>query len=139
MFGRRGLDMTFQSFSVSTDTSAGGFIPDQALVRRVQLARNMRASLFGEDLFGDPAWDILLELYSCELGQRRISVSKVSAASGVPSTTGLRWIGILEERNLAEREKDPRDDRRAWISLTPHGRSLMHRYFTATSVSSLTW
>lgn len=131
--------MTFQSFSVSNRASDDDFRPNKALVRRVQKARKIRATFFGEDLFGDPAWDILLELYSCELGQQRISVSSASAAADVPATTALRWMAVLEEKNLVAREKDPLDGRRVWISLTSHGRLLMDRYFTAFSVTSLTW
>lgn len=123
--------MTFNIFIDPNDVSLGDFHPDQALVRRVQLARNMRADFFGENLFGDPAWDILLELYGCELGQGRISVSSAGVASGVPPTTALRWIAVLEGRDLVERERDRSDGRRAWISLTSHGKSLMHSYFSA--------
>lgn len=130
--------MTFQGFSVSNNASDDDFRPSKALIRRVQKARKIRSTFFGEDLFGDPAWDILLELYACELRQQRISVSSASAAAGVPATTALRWMAILEEKNLVSRENDLLDGRRVWISLTSRGKSLMHRYFTATSVTSLT-
>ena len=131
--------MTFQGFSVSNNRSPEEFGASKALIRRVQKARNVRATFFGEDLFGDPAWDILLELYASELSQQRISVSSASAAAGVPATTALRWMAVLEEKNLIAREKDPFDARRVWVSLTSYGKLLMDRYFTATSVTSLTW
>lgn len=130
--------MTFQSFSVSKNTAAGDSNPHQVLVKSVQLARKIRVGFFGDDLFGDPAWEILLELYACELEERRISVSSAGAAAGIPPTTALRWIAILETKNLAQRKGDPFDGRRAWISLTSDGKSLMHRYFSATSVTCLT-
>ncbi len=119
--------------------SAPVFFPalNEALIRRVQKARKVRATFFGEKLFADPAWDILLELYACELGQQRISISKALAAAGVPETTGLRWLQTLEQKNLVARENDPLDARRVWISLTSSGASSMHRYFAATSVTSL--
>lgn len=125
--------MTFQSFSSSNKASDEAFKVSTAL-SRVQKAQTIRTALFGEDLFGNPAWDILLELYACELGQRRISVSSASAAAGVPETTALRWMAVLEEKDLVGREKDPCDGRRIWISLTSHGKSLMHHYFTATNI-----
>lgn len=131
--------MTIEGSSGSNNWSPEGSGPRTELIRRVQKARNVRASVFGEDLFGEPAWDILLELYACELSQQRISVSNTSAAAGVPATSALRWMAVLEEKKLIAREKDPLDARRVWVSLTSHGKLLMDRYFTATSVTSLIW
>lgn len=130
--------MTFQNFGVSSNASNDDSALNEALIRRVQKARNVRATFFGENLFADPAWDILLELYACELGQQRLSLSNASAAAGVPATTALRWIQMLVQRNFVARENDPLDARRVWISLTSNGASLMHRYFTSSSVTSLT-
>lgn len=130
--------MTFQGFSLSNNRSPEEFWARTALIRRVQEARKIRAAFFGEDLFGDPAWDILLELYACELSQQRISVSSASAAAGVPATTALRWMAVLEEKNLIARDKDPFDARRVWVSLSSHGKMLMDGYLTETSVTSLT-
>ena len=130
--------MASQEFSARRFASGDGLAHDEALIRRVQKARKIRAEFFGQDLFADPAWDMLLELYANELAQQRISVSSASAAAGVPNSTGLRWMAALEERNLVARTRDPLDARRVWISLTAQGASLMHRYFTATAISSIT-
>ena len=129
--------MKFEDFGVSNNAPNNDCAPSEALIRRVQKARNLKANFFGGDLFADPAWDMLLELYACWLTQQRISISGTCAAAGVPPTTALRWIAVLEERNLATREDDPLDRRRVWISITSQGASLMHRYFTSTPVASL--
>lgn len=102
-------------------------------VRTVIRARAERTRFFGADLFADPAWDILLELYACELSQQRLSVSKLTYASNVPATTVLRWLGVLEQQGLIARYPDPRDGRRVWISLSPAGSESMARYFEAVS------
>lgn len=81
--------------------------------------RRARKQIFeNSGLFGEPAWDILLDLYVAELRERRVSVSDACLASGVPPTTALRWLALLEEANLVERHKDPHDARRVHLELS---------------------
>ena len=98
-------------------------------IRQIIRDRSKRQRFFDSDLFADPAWDILLELYACELGQSRVSVSKLCLAANVPATTALRWINVLEKRGLVERIADWQDARRFWVALTPAGLEKMQRYF----------
>jgi DNA-binding MarR family transcriptional regulator len=96
-----------------------------ASLRHVLQIRVIRDRLFGEDIFFDPSWSILLDLYQRELEGRRVMVSDACAASGVPSTTGLRWLRVLENRNFVERMQDPTDRRRVFVALTPMAREKM--------------
>lgn len=96
-----------------------------AQVRDALRARRMRDKVFGGDLFADPAWDMLLDLYAAELEQRRVSVSSLCIASAVPPTTALRHIGAMIEAGFLERSADPGDRRRAYISLAEQGRENM--------------
>jgi DNA-binding MarR family transcriptional regulator len=100
-------------------------------VRAVVRARAQRQRFFGADLFADPAWDILLELYACELAQHRISVSKLCFAITVPTTTVLRWLALLDRQGLIQRDDDFRDRRRVWVSLSPAGLEKMQDYFVS--------
>jgi DNA-binding MarR family transcriptional regulator len=86
-------------------------------------------SIFGDDLFADPAWDMLLELHAAELGQRRMATSELCIGAAVPATTALRWVEKLNQKGLVARRNDPLDGRRVWVELSPHGASLMRRYF----------
>jgi DNA-binding MarR family transcriptional regulator len=106
------------------------------LVRAVQAARRRREALFGPELFADPAWDMLLELYALHLEQRRVSVSSLCIAAYVPATTALRWITKLEEDGLAVRSDDPRDGRRTWIELSAEGVERMRGYFEMLPLAS---
>ena len=72
---------------------------------------------------------MLLELYACELGQQRISISSLCLGAAVPATTALRWITTLEQEKLVERRPDPTDGRRFFIQLTREGRDSMDSYF----------
>ena len=110
--------------------SAGVTSPVSAKeIRALLRARRLRANYFESELFADPAWDMLLEAYACHLDQQRISVSSLCYASGVPMTTGLRWLGKLEADGLIDREDDKFDSRRTWLRLTDVGLSALVRYF----------
>jgi DNA-binding MarR family transcriptional regulator len=98
------------------------------LVRNFCHARQIRREAFGQDLFSDPAWDILLELYLAELEQRRLSVGNIGASSAIPATTTIRWLTKLEEVGLAIKRNDPLDGRRVWVSLTDNALKAMNGY-----------
>lgn len=104
-------------------------LPDPRLVRRVIRQRQLRARFFDADLFGDPAWDILLDLTAARAEHLRVSVTSLCIASGVPPTTALRWIGQMTEAGLLQRMEDKADRRRAFIALTDQAADAMARYF----------
>jgi DNA-binding MarR family transcriptional regulator len=81
--------------------------------------RRKRNAVFGSGLFADPAWDMLLDLFVAEASGRQVSVTSLCIASGVPSTTALRYIEILERDELVIRIPDEDDRRRNWIELAP--------------------
>lgn len=104
-------------------------------IRRLIKVRQLRKSFFAEDLFSDPAWDILLEAFHADLAQQRVTISGLCFASCVPSTTALRWLRKLEEDGWLVRCADPTDGRRYWVELSPIGSATMQRYFGAVSIS----
>lgn len=103
------------------------------LVKALIRARRKREAIFGGDLFADPAWDILLELYAAILVQRRVSISELCKAAAVPGTTALRWIEKLHRLEWLSRRADPLDSRRVFVELTPRATAAMHRYFEETA------
>lgn len=104
-------------------------LPDPRLVRRIIRQRQLRARFFDGDLFGDPAWDMLLDLTAARAEHTRVSVTSLCIASGVPPTTALRWIGQMTDAGLLERVEDETDRRRAFIALTEKAADGMARYF----------
>lgn len=101
-----------------------------ALARRAYAFRRKRAVIFGNpDLFGEPAWDILLDLYIAQAEGKPVSVSSACIGSAAPSTTGLRWLGVLADEGLVVRENDSNDNRRVLVRLTSVGLTAMERYF----------
>lgn len=79
--------------------------------------RRRRSEYFDDNLFGEPTWDILLDLFCSQVIGRRISVSSACIASCVPQSTALRWLQVLIDRGLIERVRDSADGRRAWLHL----------------------
>jgi len=91
--------------------------------------RQTRQTIFGEGLFGEPAWDIFLQLYSSALQGNEECVSSLCVASGMPSTTALRWIRLLERGGWIERYADPLDGRRTFVKLSHKGLEAMDTFF----------
>ena len=104
-------------------------LPDPRLLRRIIRQRQLRARFFDGDLFADPAWDILLDLAAARVEHKRVSITSLCIASGVPPTTALRWIGQLTDAGLLQRVEDDTDRRRAFITLTDRAADAMARYF----------
>lgn len=107
-------------------------LPDPRLVRSIIRSRQARIRFFGNDLFADPAWDMLLDLTVARVEHMRVSVTSLCIASGVPTTTALRWIKLLKRAGLVERIEDDTDRRRAFVALTEAGADSIARYFEST-------
>lgn len=104
-------------------------LPDPRLVRSLIRCRRMRLRFFDQTLFADPAWDMLLDLTAARAEHLRVSVTSLCIASGVPTTTALRWIKLLEQAGLVKRIEDDTDRRRAFVTLTERGADAMARFF----------
>ena len=101
------------------------------LARKAYALRRKRAAVFGKaELFGEPAWDILLDLFIAQGEGKSVSVSSACIGSAAPATTGLRWLGILADEGLIVREADPADNRRVLVRLTAAGTAAMERFFS---------
>ncbi len=92
-------------------------------------ARRRRKRYLAADLFGEPGWDLLLDLFAARLQNRSISVSSACIAADVPSTTGLRWLSVLEQSGLIERIENDADQRVTWVKLTDSASRTMFEFF----------
>lgn len=98
------------------------------LIRKVQRARSRRVEFLGSSLFGEPAWDMLLELFASAAEQKRLTVGDLCKASKVPPTTALRWIDALFRQGLITRRPDPLDSRRVHVEIADGAHSAMRAY-----------
>ena len=107
-------------------------------VRQMIRLRRARDRFFESDLFADPAWDMLLDLYAARLERTRVAVSSLCIAAAVPATTALRWIKSLTSAGLFDRQADPLDGRRIFVALSDAAADKLHDYFTAIRDEGLT-
>ncbi|MGI8704580.1 MAG: winged helix DNA-binding protein [Sphingomicrobium sp.] len=98
-------------------------------IRSVIRARRLRGRFFSEDLFADPAWDMLLDLLQAEIAQLRVPVSSLCIAAAVPATTALRWLKTMTDKGIFERRADPHDGRRVFVEISRDASISMRRYF----------
>ncbi|MEO7239938.1 MAG: winged helix DNA-binding protein, partial [Sphingomicrobium sp.] len=111
--------------------AASAAIPEVSAdtIRAVIRARRLRSRFFSEELFADPAWDMLLDLLQAEISQLRVPVSSLCIAAAVPATTALRWLKTMTRQGMFVRRADPHDGRRVFVELAPEASDALRRYF----------
>jgi hypothetical protein len=113
----------------ATGPANGPTLPDPQVVRQIIANRQARGRFFDPELFGDPAWDMLLDLTAAHGEGARVSVTSLCIAAGVPATTALRWLTQMVESGIFVRVPDPADRRRAFIALSEKAMAAMSGYF----------
>ena len=96
---------------------------------RLLARRKLRNQLFDANLFGEPAWDILLSLYVIHNERRRLSIRNLAQYCDLPLTTTQRWLDYLAQREFIARLPSPTDHRVVYIELADKGRARMDNYF----------
>ena len=97
--------------------------------------RRVRDAVFADhaDLFGEPAWDILLDAAIMQQKGKPHLVGAACVGPGAPMTTALRYISVLEERGLLQSERDVNDGRRRYLKLSDKGWALLKRYLASVN------
>lgn len=123
--------------------SAPGRFTDAELVahaRQIYQTRRKRDKQIGRQFFGEPSWDILLDLFIHHDGDVPVSVTNACIGSTAPQSTALRWLALMEREGLIERYHTPADRRVALLRLTPKGlrlmRDVLSKYLTTCVVAS---
>lgn len=116
-------------------TNLDAYPSDQALLNlafQLVRERSERQKFFPEYAFGEPVWDILLDLYIAGYTGKRISVSSACIAANVPPTTALRYVTMMTEEQLIERAPDLQDARKIYLSLSDMMKQSMRNYLVHT-------
>ncbi len=90
--------------------------------------RRARDHALPSGLASEPAWDILLALYIEQKG--KITVGSACRGSGVPKSTALRWVSVLEAQGLVHCEATTSSSV-SLVWLTKQGRIMMERCLKA--------
>lgn len=102
----------------------------EAVARLLYDQRRLRREAFGDDaqLFTEPAWDLLLDVFIASGEGRIVSVSATSIGACVPPTTALRCVRLLEAKGLVTTRAHPTDGRMKVVRLTPASRAMIVDY-----------
>lgn len=96
---------------------------------RAYRERRLRDSFVGSpELFGEPAWDMLLDLFIQQAKNESLSVKSACVNADAPCSTTLRWLRVLVQNGLIVLDSDPADDDRSIVHLTQAGYEGMRRY-----------
>jgi DNA-binding MarR family transcriptional regulator len=98
------------------------------IAREIYRHRRARDRHFPNLAFGEPMWDILLDLYASEGEGKAITVSSACLAASVPSTTALRFLKALEQAGAVERYRLGSDARKTYVRLADSTKLNMTTY-----------
>jgi DNA-binding MarR family transcriptional regulator len=116
--------------SASLGTKPASATPANLLeyAEKLYRLRRNRLNFFDESLFGEPAWDLLLDLFIQGERGKQVSISSACVGAAVPTTTALRWITALMSKGLLCRVTDQTDARRSILKLTAQGHQTMVQF-----------
>ena len=103
----------------------------------IEIAKRRSRLVAAANLFADPAWFILLDLYVRQHSGLDTGVSSACRASFSLVTTALRHIAIMTERNIIVRRFDPRDQRRVYLELTEETKQEIQRILLTDDANDL--
>ena len=94
------------------------------LARKAQMLwdqRDRRRQFIDNELLGEPAWDMLLDLFAQFAKGAKVPTTSLCLASRVPLSTALRYVNLLENAGYVKRSQSEFDGRVTLVSLTEHG------------------
>lgn len=92
--------------------------------------RILRRQLVGSpELFGEPAWDMLLDLFIHESKGQHLSMSSLCATAGIPNSSAMKLAQRLCEAGILERTPDIFDGRRTLMKIAPEVAHRLRAYF----------
>jgi DNA-binding MarR family transcriptional regulator len=91
--------------------------------------RRRRNKVLPEEMFGEPAWEILLQLYVEQQGTR-LNIARLTSYLNLSASTVLRWLNYLHDKQLLRRESHPTDQRSVFVELTTGAVEVIDSYFS---------
>ncbi|WP_336970073.1 hypothetical protein [Sphingobium aromaticiconvertens] len=86
--------------------------------------------MLAKDLFSDPAWDMLLELFASSLEGQEVTVAGACNAAACSPTTGQRYLRLLHDAGLVHRRDQRREMKLRIVSITDEGRDFVQTFLT---------
>jgi DNA-binding MarR family transcriptional regulator len=107
------------------------------MARMLARQRRLTDKYLGRELYRNPAWHILLDLYLAWDEGKDICVSSACGASGVPAATALRCLARLEKEGSVTRIPAHTDGRTVYVELTAATREKMTHLLTRLSLEGV--
>jgi DNA-binding MarR family transcriptional regulator len=127
-------DSGCDAFATKYSTTKGRQETALETAERAYKERRERAKHFNsQQIFGEPAWDILLDLYIHQARDEQVTVKSALVGSGTTATTAQRWLNVLDSEGLISSEVDPADSFKYFLRLTAEGYESITRYLEAIS------
>jgi hypothetical protein len=95
---------------------------------RLYAERRRRDAQFPPALFGEPAWDLLLAMFTAREKGHAMILCRAYKAAGVSDTTGRRLLDRMEEEGLLTRRRAPRSRKMRIVELTDRAVELLVGY-----------
>ena len=128
-FGLRAGKEDMRSADGASDTALPGALANaRRSVRRLLLRRQLMGA---DSLFGEPAWDMLVELFIAHCEGAKVPTGALGIGSGLSSSSAQRLVQRLDDAQLVVRAPDPDDARRHFVSLSPEIAHRLTAYFAA--------
>jgi hypothetical protein len=116
---------------VAADWRKGWLVNDELISRAddqigwILEIRRKRIDIFGANLFSDPAWDILLDLYEARQKGRKLKLEDLQ--TDAPRSTLARWATVLADRGLINCELDPAERSVLRLEISGKGAIMMSK------------
>lgn len=88
---------------------------------RLRAKAKQRTKHLSQEFLGEPAWEMLLELFIQFAGGAAVSTKSLCLASGLADTSALRMIDRLDDAGLIERSQSSVDKRITLVGLSKQG------------------
>lgn len=102
----------------------------QLRARQLFQLRRKRSQHFNQQIFSEPAWDVLLLLFGEGLSAMAWTAKAIANATETPPPTMGRWLAIIEGEGLIERTDDSATADTTY-SISRAGRSALHVLLSA--------
>lgn len=119
--------------ALHSDPEAIGCDADDQILRHARATQRrhlLRRQLLGSDaLFGEPAWEMLLDLFVHECEGNQLSMTALCIAAAIPESSAMRLAQRMCDSRLLVRLADPADGRRSFMKIAPDVAHRLRAYF----------
>ena len=98
--------------------------------RQEYTQRRERYRIFGDRIFEDPAWDLLLDLFVMASEGKAVSLAYACTITHAPPETTAKQVAHLEEAGLIRRVPHPSDRSCHYLELSDDAYRNMIEYFS---------